>query len=48
MNYRIYKNKMTSTWQIINLSTKVVVRELTSRDKALTYLRIVNNPRHGL
>lgn len=48
MNYRLNENKITHLFEIINITSKVVVKTFVIKSKALTYLRIVNNPTHGL
>ena len=48
MNYRLNENKITKKWEIINLTTRVVVRVFDKKSLALTYLSMVNNPRRGV
>lgn len=45
-DYGLFHNKMKRTYQIINLRSGLVKHELTSSDKAKTYLIIVNTPLH--
>lgn len=48
MNYRLNENKMTKTYEIINLTTRVVVKVMDKKSLALTYLSMINNPHRGL
>jgi hypothetical protein len=47
VNYRLNENKITKKYEIINLTSKVVVRVFDKKSLALTFLKIVNDPHYG-
>lgn len=48
MNYRLNENKMTKTFEILNLTSRVVVKVFDKKDLALTYLAMINNHKRGI